>query len=123
MLMNYVPLLSIEGHILCLLLDKQDLTVTEAAALTKTSERTATRSMTNLVKAGLVRRTKVGRHHHYQIVKGMVKRNPDSALMHCLYRYLFEDEQSLGAAITQFVRMQDNNLSPLTRHRVKGYLP
>ena len=69
--------LSREGKAFLLVAANPLITVGEMAERLKVSEKSISRSMTILVGANWVRRTKVGGVHTYQIVKGCAQNHPD----------------------------------------------
>lgn len=72
-----VELLSREARILLAVESDSEIGILGLSRLLGVSERSVCRSMTNLVEAKLVRRTKVGLHHRYQVVKQNLEMHPD----------------------------------------------
>lgn len=72
-----LPLLSVAGRTLVLILEHPDMTIREMAIRQGTVESNVQRAVSNLVEARLVTRTKVGRRNRYRINWGEVMRHPD----------------------------------------------
>lgn len=69
--------MSREGQILLAVWRNPFLTIAELAKALSMSEKTISRSMTSLVGANCLRRTKVMGVHSYEVVKGTIERHPD----------------------------------------------
>lgn len=72
-----LPLLSVAGRTLVLVMESPNLTLREIAVRQGTVESNVQRSMSQLVEAGLVERSRVGRRNYYRVDVDAVTTHPD----------------------------------------------
>lgn len=72
-----LPLLSVAGRVLVMVMEHPDMTMREIAIRMGTVESNVSRAITALVKCGLISRTRVGRNNHYKTNTATVLEHPD----------------------------------------------
>jgi hypothetical protein len=76
-----LPLLSAAGRVLVDLVRHPTSTLRESSMRLGTTESTVAKQMTNLVRANLIKRTRVGMRNHYEMDVISVLSHPDSATL------------------------------------------
>lgn len=88
-----LPLLSVSGRVLVMVMEYPDMTMRDIAVRLGTVESNVSRSVTQLSKAGLISRTRVGRNNHYRINADVVIGHPD------IWRLLSAVSGHLGSVV------------------------
>lgn len=84
---DFMPMLAPAGRVLADLALHPSATVSEIAARLGVTDSSVTKQMTNLVRANLIERTRVGRQNHYRIPLTTLLQHPDIAgLLHAVLK-------------------------------------
>lgn len=72
-----LPLLSSTGRVLAMIIEYPEITISDMAIRIGVGESSVQRSVSNLVRRGLVKRTRVLRQNHYEVNRDTLLEHPD----------------------------------------------